>query len=234
MAPAEHTFAHALDTVGALIGADAMLGFILDTHQTIERVVVRCPRPEDELAVAPLVAKLPALEPIDPFSPRRAEAAGAAVMWSAHVGGDEIAGASMYGRHLRRHGFAIPLCAYFRRERRITVAMMLLRQAGAPAFDARAARLLSEWQPFLQDALTPTQLPPETRARPSLTNREAAVAALVATGSSNADIASALGMTEGTVKAHLTKVYAKLGVRNRTQLAVTLPPGHAAPEPAFS
>jgi DNA-binding CsgD family transcriptional regulator len=152
-------------------------------------------------------------------------------MWAAHVGGDEIAIASMYGRHLRRHGFATPICAYFRRDGRIAMGMTLLRRLDTPLFDARAARLLSEWQPFLQDALTLTGVPLETRSRPSLTKREAAVAALVATGSSNADVASALGMTEGTVKAHLTKVYAKLGVRNRTQLAVTLPRAAVVDEP---
>jgi DNA-binding NarL/FixJ family response regulator len=84
-------------------------------------------------------------------------------------------------------------------------------------------RLLADWQPFLQDALTLAHVPPEAPVHPPLTKREAAVAALVATGSTNAGVADTLGMTEGTVKAHLTKVYAKLGVRNRTQLAVTLP-----------
>jgi len=213
----------ALDTVVGLVDAQVALGLTIDAHLTIDRIVMRCPRPEDELAVAPLVAKLPALEPIDPFSPRRARAAGSLIMWSAHVGGDELAAASMYGRHLRRHGFAPPICVYFSHDRRIELGITLLRRLDVPRFDHRAVRLLSEWQPFLQHALTRARVPPETPVRPALTKREAAVAALVAAGSSNADVAAELGMTEGTVKAHLTKVYAKLAIRNRTQLAVTLP-----------
>lgn len=213
----------ALETVAYLVDAHAAVGFTLDVHQTIERTVVRCPRAEDATAIAPLVAKLPALEPIDPFSPRRAEAAGASVLWSAHVGGDEAASASMYGRHLRRFGFAPPVCMYFRDGGRIATGIALFRRLGAPTFDASAARLLGEWQPFLQAALAAGGVPREAPGLPALTNREAAVAELVAAGASNAGVAAALGMTESTVKAHLTKVYAKLGVRSRTQLAVVLP-----------
>jgi DNA-binding CsgD family transcriptional regulator len=222
----------ALDTVAVLVDAHVALGFTLDVHLTIDRIVMRCPRPEDELAVAPLVAKLPALEPIDPFSPRRAQSAGASVMCAAHVGGDEIAAASMYGRHLRRHGYAPPICAYFRRDGRIAMGMTLLRRLDAALFDSRAVRLLAEWQPFLQDAFALDGVPPEAPAGPPLTEREAAGAALVAAGSSNAEVAVTLGTTEGTVKAHLTKVYAKLGVRSRTQLAVTLPRAAVVDGPA--
>ena len=41
-------------------------------------------------------------------------------------------------------------------------------------------------------------------------------------GESNAEIAAALGMSEKTVKTHLTHVYAKVGVRSRTELTVRL------------
>ena len=40
------------------------------------------------------------------------------------------------------------------------------------------------------------------------------------TGIGNRDIAHALGIGEWTVKAHLTRIYRKLNVRNRTQAAV--------------
>ncbi|TRW17922.1 response regulator transcription factor [Glacieibacterium frigidum] len=53
-----------------------------------------------------------------------------------------------------------------------------------------------------------------------LTPRERDVARLVATGQRNRGIATALGISEGTVKMHLHNVYAKMGLESRTQLAM--------------
>ncbi|WP_018680485.1 response regulator [Actinokineospora enzanensis] len=50
----------------------------------------------------------------------------------------------------------------------------------------------------------------------SLTRREVEVLALVAEGLSNLAIGGRLHLTEGTVKSHLARVYAKLGVDSRT------------------
>ena len=50
-----------------------------------------------------------------------------------------------------------------------------------------------------------------------LTPRELEVLAELRTGADNKGIAHTLGIAEWTVKAHLTRIYAKLGVRNRTQ-----------------
>jgi DNA-binding CsgD family transcriptional regulator len=52
-----------------------------------------------------------------------------------------------------------------------------------------------------------------------LTPAERRVADLVAKGRTNAEVASALFLAERTVASHLTHVYAKLGVRSRTELA---------------
>jgi len=51
----------------------------------------------------------------------------------------------------------------------------------------------------------------------SLTPRELEVLQLVASGSSNGEIAQSLWVTEQTVKFHLSNVYRKLGVANRTE-----------------
>jgi len=51
----------------------------------------------------------------------------------------------------------------------------------------------------------------------TLTPREKDVLRLVASGSSNREIADALGMAEGTVKNHASSIFAKLGVRDRTR-----------------
>lgn len=52
-----------------------------------------------------------------------------------------------------------------------------------------------------------------------LTSRELEVLALLALGKKNADIAGALFVTTKTVKYHLTAIFAKLGVANRTEAA---------------
>lgn len=55
-----------------------------------------------------------------------------------------------------------------------------------------------------------------------LSEREAQVARLVAAGSSNREIADRLAITERTVKAHLTAVFEKLGLRDRLQLSLRI------------
>lgn len=52
-----------------------------------------------------------------------------------------------------------------------------------------------------------------------LTPSELSVAELVAEGRTNREIASALFLGERTVASHLTHIYAKLGIRSRTELA---------------
>ena len=55
-----------------------------------------------------------------------------------------------------------------------------------------------------------------------LTQREYDIAVRVGKGESNKLIAMACGITERTVKAHLTEVFIKLGVSDRLNLALTL------------
>jgi DNA-binding NarL/FixJ family response regulator len=52
-----------------------------------------------------------------------------------------------------------------------------------------------------------------------LTEREQEIAMLVARGASNKQVASTVFLSEKTVEHHLSRVYAKLGVRGRTELA---------------
>ena len=55
---------------------------------------------------------------------------------------------------------------------------------------------------------------------PQLTGREREVVRLVAEGLDNREVAAAAYMGEGTVRNHISQILAKLGLRNRTQIAV--------------
>lgn len=55
----------------------------------------------------------------------------------------------------------------------------------------------------------------------ALTNREAEVLELVGQGKSNREIAKQLVLTEATVKSHLTHIFTKLNVNNRTSAVAT-------------
>lgn len=79
--------------------------------------------------------------------------------------------------------------------------------AGDAPLDPRAARAV---------------LTRRSRTQPStnLTPREREVLALVGAGLSNKVIAMRLGISEATVKAHLTRIYHQIGVTDRTQAAL--------------
>ena len=59
--------------------------------------------------------------------------------------------------------------------------------------------------------------PPVTR---DITEREREVLTLLRRGLSNKQIARELGVTEGTIKGHLTRIFERIGVSDRTQAAL--------------
>jgi DNA-binding NarL/FixJ family response regulator len=73
---------------------------------------------------------------------------------------------------------------------------------------------------LLDTFTTPDPASPYKRAVERLTEREREVLTHVAAGRSNDEIAAALVVSAETVKTHLKRMYAKLGVRDRAQAVV--------------
>ena len=67
---------------------------------------------------------------------------------------------------------------------------------------------------------TSTTVPPATARIAELTERERDVALAVGRGLSNAEIAARLYLSVPTVKAHVSRLFDKLGVTNRVQIAL--------------
>lgn len=95
-------------------------------------------------------------------------------------------------------------------ERRLRVTLESVEYAGRPFVVLRAYPAM----PWLEPTVRRLQ------SRFGLTLREAQVAATVARGHTNAEVADKLGIVEKTVKNTLMSVYKKCQVRNRVELAL--------------
>ncbi len=103
----------------------------------------------------------------------------------------------------------------------------LLKDAG-PALLVEAVRAAAAGESLISPAITVRLLKtlaqqrggsPTDGTAAGLTPRELDVVQLVARGRTNAEVASALFISLGTVKAHLGSITAKLGARNRVEIA---------------
>jgi DNA-binding NarL/FixJ family response regulator len=100
---------------------------------------------------------------------------------------------------------------------RLFEAVRVVAAGEALLAPAVTRRLISEFTRIRPDAGPASAVP---AAFASLTPRETEVVRLVAEGLSNPEIAARLVVTEETVKTHVSRVLAKLGLRDRTQAVV--------------
>jgi DNA-binding CsgD family transcriptional regulator len=108
-----------------------------------------------------------------------------------------------------------------RREARATLeeALALFERIGAALWAERARADLKR---ISGRAATPGALTPA----------EERVAALVAEGKTNREVAAALFLSERTVEGHLSRVFGKLGLRHRSELASALAPSQTQGAPS--
>lgn len=111
-----------------------------------------------------------------------------------------------------------------RRARRRGAAREALVRA-LELFDSLGAALWAE-----RAATELGRIPGRTRGAGELTPTERRTAELVCQGLSNKEVAAALFVTVRTVEANLSKVYAKLGIRSRTELVRQLAQEPARPQ----
>jgi two-component system, NarL family, response regulator DevR len=129
---------------------------------------------------------------------------------------------------VRAHHLRAELRSIVLSDAREAVTILRAFRAGASAYvikDAQPQELASAVrQAFRQSVFFPEPrvlvaeaLSAEARKSTALTRRELEILELLAAGSPNAKIASALWVTEQTVKFHLSNIYKKIGVSNRTE-----------------
>lgn len=105
----------------------------------------------------------------------------------------------------------------------------LLKDA-TPEELVHAVRVVADGEALLSPKITRTLIadyatrPPSSSGRPhllaDLTEREREVMTAVARGRANGEIAGQLHLAEQTVKTHVSRILAKLGLRDRTQIVV--------------
>jgi len=110
----------------------------------------------------------------------------------------------------------------------------ILKTASAPVLEHALSLVLSgeTYVPLPRTALAgaATAEPSRVDLVDRLTDRQRDVFNLLLAGHSNKEIARTLGVLEGTVKVHVRAIMQKLGVKNRTQVAVAAARAGCFPE----
>jgi DNA-binding CsgD family transcriptional regulator len=122
---------------------------------------------------------------------------------------------------LLRARLSLAYGAWLRRHRRILESRPPLRQAHA-TFDALGAMPWGEWARQELRATGETAHRRGPQAWDRLTPQELQIAEMAATGASNREIGHRLYVSHRTVSTHLYRIFPKLGITSRSQLAAAL------------
>jgi DNA-binding CsgD family transcriptional regulator len=125
----------------------------------------------------------------------------------------------LYGEWLRRDRQRVEARAHLR------TAYEMFTSIGMEAFAERARREL------LATGETVRRRASEAPSNEELTPQERKIALLVRDGLSNPEVGTRLFLSPRTVEWHLRKIFPKLGISSRTQLAQALPRGEHEPTP---
>jgi DNA-binding CsgD family transcriptional regulator len=221
----ERLVAHALDWLTMSVPAAMAVFSTVDRRMnafTRDPIVVKAAARADPFAFV-LAAR-----PLDPFAPYRWADSTMPVVGIRELGGQHAFAQSPFGAFLASHGLASQTSMYFRSAGRIVATIALLRGQGDPDMSPAEIMFLRRSHTFLEQAYVVAHGRPAALEHMSLANsagltpRELEVARLVGAGASNGEIARHLSITLATVKTHMTRVLAKLGVRSRTELVVLL------------
>jgi DNA-binding NarL/FixJ family response regulator len=199
-------FREALATLLAVHAEIEVVGEAGDGAQALDRVAAA--RPD----VVLMDLRMPVLDGIAATRRLRAEHPGVRVLALTTFDGDDEVFAALRAGAV---GYLLKDVSGDRLVEAVVAAARgesVLQPSVAAKVVARVARLPDE-----------AGVPAGRRAQPlvvPLSARELEVLRHVAQGRSNREIASALYLSEGTVKNHVTNVLTKLGVRDRTQAAL--------------
>jgi DNA-binding CsgD family transcriptional regulator len=164
---------------------------------------VEAPVPEDFPAVAAAVWRCRGLvdagDTDEAFEAALARYAGASLPWQ------EARTLLAYGERLRRSGRRVDARQQLQR------AVSLFDDTGSPMWAERAAAELAASGGEAPRGAAGT--------RDALTPQELHVALAVAAGATNREVSTSLFLSPKTIEMHLTRIYRKLGIRSRTDLA---------------
>ena len=188
----------ALIGLGELEGAERLLSLLEQRAGALDRISMRAAAARDRALLEATRGELDAAG----IAVQEALAQHARLREPFELGRTLLAQGSIERRALRRAAARTAL----------TRALEVFDQLGAALWSDLAAAELA-------------RIPGRPPASGELSETERRVAALAAEGLANKEIAARLFVTPRTVEAHLSKVYLKLGVRSRVQLATRISGG---------